>query len=223
MNNSRIIITNECVNKAISNNTESIDILCKKLFSLCRKTGSFYLRQYPNELDDFVQDCVFHILKRLHLFQGNSTFVTWATRVTINYALVYLRKLRSNKAGLSRTVSLDTYYDLSINSRYNNKSINSAIEPGSLCKSLAYIDAKLDGSSVIRHFLMRSSNKARLYIQHYYLEEMSFQEIAEQYCITVGAVKSSIYKALKNYRLKQIRYDQQKKTIQRNHTNMRGC
>ena len=68
------------------------------LFESCRK--SLYCRALrilarPQDAEDAVQEAMLAAFRRLHEFQGRADFVTWATRIVINAALMHIRKSRT--------------------------------------------------------------------------------------------------------------------------------
>jgi len=71
------------------------------LFESCRgKLFARALRILPRRQDaeDAVQDAMLTAFTHLHKFQGRADFLTWATRIVINAALMQIRKTRSKPA-----------------------------------------------------------------------------------------------------------------------------
>jgi RNA polymerase sigma-70 factor (ECF subfamily) len=68
------------------------------LFESCRgRLFARALRILPRRQDaeDAVQDAMLTAFTHLHTFQGRADFLTWATRIVINAALMQIRKARS--------------------------------------------------------------------------------------------------------------------------------
>jgi RNA polymerase sigma-70 factor (ECF subfamily) len=68
------------------------------LFESCRK--SLYCRALrilarPQDAEDAVQEAMLAAFRRLHQFQRRAEFLTWATRIVINAALMHIRKTRT--------------------------------------------------------------------------------------------------------------------------------
>lgn len=68
------------------------------LFESCRK--SLYCRALrilarPQDAEDAVQEAMLAAFTHLQRFQGRADFLTWATRIVINVALMHIRKTRT--------------------------------------------------------------------------------------------------------------------------------
>ena len=75
------------------------------LFESCRRTlydRALRILTRPQDAEDAVQEAMLAAFTHLDRFQGRSDFLTWATRIVMNAALMHVRKTRTK-----RTVPLD--------------------------------------------------------------------------------------------------------------------
>lgn len=67
----------------------------RKLFALCfRFTGNMA------DAEEQLQEVFMRVLDKIHLFKGDSTFSTWAHRLTVNHLINFCRKRERNLTAL---------------------------------------------------------------------------------------------------------------------------
>src|SRR5579863_1624587 len=74
----------------------------RRVYSLC-------LRMVKNdsEAEDLTQEAFLLLFRKIHTFRGESKFSTWLHRLTINLALMRLRKKRYQEVSLEETLESD--------------------------------------------------------------------------------------------------------------------
>ena len=76
-----------------------------------RRVYSTCLRMTQNvaESEDLTQDIFIHLFRTIGTFRGESAFTTWLHRVTINFALMHLRKRQRRPERLTEHEDLPVY------------------------------------------------------------------------------------------------------------------
>ncbi len=72
-------------------------------------------------IEDFVQEAILKIIDKLDTFRGESQFITWATRISINLALSQLRKKQWQDYSLD---NIDTSVNFTSFLNLNQKELN---------------------------------------------------------------------------------------------------
>jgi RNA polymerase sigma-70 factor (ECF subfamily) len=131
--------------------------------------------------DDLFQDAFINIFTSLWKFKGRSKLATWIYSVTANTCLNHLRK--SMRA---RQYSLDEWL---------------ASEPERLSEFANHTDPVEPGTAeILENALQRLPPRFRMPIALYYIENMSYKEIAECLRIPIGTVKTNLYRGLRQMR-----------------------
>lgn len=77
--------------------------LTRYLF-VCRSDLSRYAERELKQLtEDFSQETLLKVLQKMHTFQGRSSFLTWASRISINLASGTLRRMQWKEMPLDST------------------------------------------------------------------------------------------------------------------------
>lgn len=147
-----------------------------KIFRLAQN-----ITQNREDAEDVMQDAFLKSFEHLGEFQGNSRFYTWLVRITVNEALMKLRKRRPNQVSLDQPVETDDdlmpreVEDWGPNpeQRYAQVELN---------EILTQVIDKLDPTYRVI-FLLRD------------VEELSTEETAELLGLSVSAVKSRLLRA----------------------------
>jgi RNA polymerase sigma-70 factor (ECF subfamily) len=155
----------------------------RRIYRLARN-----ITQNHEDAEDVTQEAFLNSFKHLAEFEGNSRFYTWLVRITVNQALMKLRKRRPNQVSFDSAVENDE--DLlprevedwgpSPEEQYNQKQL-AAI----LSEAIALLEAPF-----------------RLVFQLRDVEDLSTLETAQALGISVPSVKSRLLRA----RLKLRKY-----------------
>jgi RNA polymerase sigma factor (sigma-70 family) len=134
------------------------------------------------DAEDALQDSFLRAHVHLHDFDGRSSIGTWLTRITINSALVILRK----RAGTAQ-VSIDNAGAPCTEAL--------ALIPSDQAPSPESHYAELEEQAIVRSAIgtLRPSIRRALELQT--LEERSVKEIAERMGVSVSAAKSRMFHA----------------------------
>jgi RNA polymerase sigma-70 factor (ECF subfamily) len=128
--------------------------------------------------DDLFQDAFINIFTSLGKFEGRSKLATWIYSITTNICLNHLRKRMRVKH-----YSLEEW----LASEPGNPSLhvkgNAHVEPGT--------------AAILERALQSLPPRYRMPISLYYIENMSYREIAECLQIPVGTVKTNLYRGLR--------------------------
>jgi RNA polymerase sigma-70 factor (ECF subfamily) len=144
------------------------------VFSLCLR-----ILKSDSEAEDLTQEAFLLLFRKIHTFRGEAKFSTWLHRLTINLALMRLRKKRHPEVSLDATLE------------------RSEEDPRPLME-LGGPDLRLSG--VLDHINLRRAidqlpeGYKEMFILHD-VEGYEHQEIAEILGCSAGNSKSQLYKA----------------------------
>ena len=134
---------------------------------------ALHLTGRPSDADDITQDAFLQAFRRLSSFEGRSEFFTWLYRIAYN---VYL----NNRTRVRRFCELPEDY------------VAAAIAPEN-AMSAPRSDLRRDLSAAIETL----PERYRAVVVLYYLEEVSYPEIAEILRVPLGTVKTHLHRAKK--------------------------
>lgn len=155
------------------------------------------ITQNDEDAEDVLQEAFLKAYSNLDNFQGNSKFYTWLVRITVNEALMKLRKRKTD-----RSVSLDEQLDTG---------------EDTVIREIAVWDGTPEqrySQEEIREILDREiASLEPIYRSVFQLrdvDELSTEETAEALGISVPAVKSRLLRARLQLREKLTRFFQRK-------------
>ncbi len=157
--------------------TELVERYAAKIFRLAR-----HITKNDHDAEDVLQEAFLKAYSRLDQFQGNSRFYTWLVRITVNEALMNLRRTKTRK-----TVSLDQEIE-SQDGPFRRQAASEEESPeeryGRL-ETREYLAKAIDGLSEAYRsvFVLRD------------IEGLSTEETAEMLDLSVSAVKSRLLRA----------------------------
>jgi RNA polymerase sigma-70 factor, ECF subfamily len=154
-----------------------------------RKTFAVVLRytRVVEDAEDIVQQSFYKAFAHLWQFQGDSSFSTWLTRIAINEALMFLRRI-----GAARVVSLDDIRD----ARGSEASLeipDSNTDPETLCSRREEVRIL---SKAVRN--LRPVLRTTIALSE--LRELSASETARHMGLSVAAVKTRIFRGKRKLR-----------------------
>ncbi len=132
-----------------------------------------------SELEDIVQDVFIELQKALYRFRFEARFTTWLHRITVNVALMYLRKGR--RKGWLRWVGLE---HVDNNAMRSAPSGENRVEARDTCRQLYDILGDLPEKKYVVFAL-------------YELEGMTLEEIAATLDASTNTIKSRLFHARK--------------------------
>jgi len=151
------------------------ELVCKyqdRIFNLCR-----HMLADPDEAEDAAQDTFVKAFQGLKGFTLTSTFYTWLYRIAVNTCLDYQRKF-----------SLRSIFFPPGKDEHLNIVPSAGPSPEAVCSDRQSLHALKDA-------LNQLSKKLRTVIVLKELEGLSYEEIAEVLDVSVGTVKSRIFRA----------------------------
>lgn len=155
------------------------------------------ITQNDEDAEDVLQEAFLKAYSNLDNFQGNSKFYTWLVRITVNEALMKLRKRKTD-----RSVSLDEQLDTG---------------EDTVIREIAVWDGSPEqrySQEEIREILDREiASLEPIYRSVFQLrdvDELSTEETAEALGISIPAVKSRLLRARLQLREKLTRFFQRK-------------
>jgi RNA polymerase sigma factor (sigma-70 family) len=173
----------DLVKKAQSGDREALIELLRCVESAIYRTA-FYILGNEQDALDASQEALIRIYQKIHLFQEKSKFSTWVQRIVSN---ICLDKIRAKK----ETVSIDEH-EMILPDRNN-------VEEEILRSSL---------SDDVHAAIAKLPDVYRTVVVLRYLQELSYQEIAESLEMPLNTVKSYLFRA--RQQLQDLLYDYQK-------------
>ena len=161
----------------------------RKIYRLAKN-----ITQNREDAEDVTQDAFLKSYEHLNDFQGDSRFYTWLVRITVNEALMKLRKRRPNQVSLDEPVESDD--DL----------MPREIEHWGPSPEQLYAQTELQ--EILNEVIEKLEPAFRVVFLLRDLEELSTEETAALLGLSVPAVKSRLLRARLKLRQKLNRYFQ---------------
>ena len=160
-----------------------------------RKTFAVVLRytRVVEDAEDIVQQNFYKAFAHLCQFQGQSSFFTWLTRIAINEALMFLRRIR-----LTREVSIDSIGDAAGSPAILEK-LDSNPNPENRCSQREEVRIL---SKAVRN--LRPGLRTTIVLRE--LRELSTSETACCMGLSVAAVKARIFHGKRKLRQELATY-----------------
>ena len=159
-----------------------------------RKTLAVVLRytRVVEDAEDIVQKSFYKAFVHLCQFQGESSFSTWLTRIAINEALMFLRRM-----GALREVSIDDIPDAG--SADSLEIPDSNADPETRCSQREEV-------RILSKAIRNLSPGLRTIIALHELRELSTSETARRLGLSVAAVKARNFRGKRKLRLELASY-----------------
>jgi RNA polymerase sigma-70 factor (ECF subfamily) len=154
-----------------------------------RKTLAVVLRytRVVEDAEDIVQESFYKAFVHLCQFQGESSFSTWLTRIAINEALMFLRRIRPTPQ-----VSIDDIRDAQ-GSAASLRMPDSNADPENRCSQREEV-------RILSKAVRNLSPGLRTTITLSELRELSTSETARRMGLSVAAVKARIFRGKRELR-----------------------
>lgn len=155
------------------------------LFESCRR--ALYCRALrilprPQDAEDAVQEAMLAAFTHLHRFQGRADFLTWATRIVINAALMQIRKTRTKP-----TVSWDQ-----VDREFEGASFSEYLkDPQPTPEERLH---ELEHQEILKDALHNLPVESRRAIQLCKFADYSLKEAASELGLSVSTVKSRLHR-----------------------------
>jgi RNA polymerase sigma-70 factor, ECF subfamily len=175
----------QLVELAVKENPDAFGEIVKrwerKIFALC-----FGMLSREDEAKDAAQETFIAAYRNLANFRGEAKVSSWLHRIAVNQCLTKQRRTKTRS---------ETYLD-----DENNSEEKFFVAP--LNKSPARIIEQNERLSHVRQAVNALPSDLRQVIVMKEFEEMTFQEISETLELPLSTVKSRVYTALKQLRMK---------------------
>lgn len=170
---------------AVSGKSEAFDEIVKrwerKIFALC-----FGMLSREDEARDAVQETFVSAYRNLKNFRGEAKVSSWLHRIAINQCLTKKRREKSRA---------ETFLE-------EEKSVEERYFVAPSDKSPVQQIEKIERNRYVKQAVLSLPPDLRQVIVMKEFEEMTFQEIADTLGLPLSTVKSRLYTALKQLRLK---------------------
>jgi RNA polymerase sigma-70 factor, ECF subfamily len=152
----------------------------------------YRITQNWEDAEDALQDAHMKAFLNIAKFEGRSSFSSWLTRISINSALMTLRKKRSRNE-IPMEISVDGEQDT-----HHREVIDPALSP-------EHRYAQCETREQLGKAIPRLRPCFRSVVELYHYEDRSTAEIADALCISVPAVKSRLLRAKTALRRSMVR------------------
>lgn len=154
----------------------------KQIYSL-----TFRLTNDFNEAQDLAQEVFLHLYQVLDKFDGRYKFFSWMYKVATNYCYTALKRNSSNEVSLEKVIDF------------------TPLRPATGNEPEEHWEAR-ETQRLVREAIKQLPEKYRIPIVLRYLEEFSYQQIAEAMGVPVTTVETRLYrgKALLQKKLKLV-------------------
>lgn len=132
------------------------------------------------QVEDLVQEAFMKAFNNLNSYNTNYAFSTWLYRITTNHTIDYLRKKKLNTT--------------SINDPVKTRDGEMEIQISDDAETDRNIIRK-ERKQIIHNAINDLPKKYRRVIEMRHLQELSYQEIADQLDLPLGTVKAHIFRA----------------------------
>jgi RNA polymerase sigma-70 factor (ECF subfamily) len=164
-----------------------------KIYRLARR-----MTDTDEDAEDVLQDAFIKAFRKLSTFKGRSKFSTWLYRITVNIALMKLRRRRLSTVSLSEPVETE---DSTIQRDIENGSPD-PLEKLLGMESAEVLDKAING--------LRENYRAVFILRH--VEGLSTRETADILEIDVPAVKSRLHRARTQLKVQLLGHAKNQKT-----------
>lgn len=164
--------------------TSSFEALLTPLLPTAYR-AAIYMTRNQADAEDVVQEAVLLALKGFGGFQPGTNFKAWLMRILTN--VIYVRSRRARTAGV--TVSLEEAPPLYLYAK------TAAAESQAADANPAAVFMSSVETEQILQALQALPNEYRLVATMYFVEELSYQEIANVLECPVGTVRSRLHRA----------------------------
>jgi RNA polymerase sigma-70 factor (ECF subfamily) len=149
---------------------------------------AYRLLQDAHEAQDLAQEAFFRAWKALETFRAESKFTTWLYRIVTN--LCYNRL-----PGLQRQIAQGDVEAMAALALAESNSPASSVEAAD---QIAWLHQQVEALPA----------KYRLVITLFYLQEMSYQEIAETLDVPLGTVKTHLFRAREQLKQQLLKHQE---------------
>ena len=156
----------------------------QKLTEKYRRPLQYHVNKMVKEseqVEDLVQEAFIKAFKNLDSYNSSYAFSTWLYRITTNHTIDYLRKKKL------KTTSIDK----PIKTREGEMSFELPDEHAETDRKIIRKQRK----KIITHAIENLPEKYRQVIEMRHIEELSYQEIADELDLPLGTVKAHIFRA----------------------------
>ncbi len=172
----------ELVTQARAGDVEAFTTLLRQYDRYVYRVA-FHITENREDAEDVMQEAFYKAFAHMDQFQGNSLFYTWLVRITVNEALMKVRRRGSEKV-----LSLDEPMDLG-----ENTWVPREIEDWNDNPEQRYAKAELE--NIISEAISRLPQPYRVVYLLRDVESLSTEEAAELLGLSVAAVKTRVRRA----------------------------
>jgi len=128
------------------------------------------------EAEELVQDSFVKAYDNLHTFRGDSRFSTWFYRILYNVCMTHVMRRKDREVSIDEDIS------------------GSGLTPGRDERDILLDLEEREMQSILRDEIARLPVRFRTPVTLFYVQEMSYEEIAEVTGQPVGTVKTNLFR-----------------------------
>ena len=185
----------QAVNDVLAGSKNRFSVLYKRYYEIINYKFSCSLKFNKDLADDLTADLFVKVYQSLHCYKPEYTFNSWITRVAKNFLIDYTRKQRLD------TVSLDAGVSSEKMKNDSEDSVAMDIKDISVLNPEENIIAA-QKTALIQNAIGGIKKEGQEAINKFFFEDKTYKEIAEELNMTIGSVKSIIFRS--KARLKDV-------------------
>lgn len=181
----------DAVNAVLAGKKEKFAIIYKRYYAIILQKYSSRLKFNNDLAEDLTAEVFVRVFENMHKYQPHYTFNSWITRVSNNFLIDYIRKQKRKKN--LETVSMNTGF---ASDKMKNDDIDFVFDVRD--EDYAAPDDNLilgQRTEYMEKALSQLDEQYRVVVNKRFYEEKSYDEIAHEIGMTLGAVKSIIFRA----------------------------
>lgn len=132
----------------------------------------------PQEAQDATQECFLRVWRALPQFRGECRFSTWLYRVAVNVCFNHRPRILRDLAAISVDASIESGQDFPVDEDNPSWAVESS-----------------EQRAFLHQAVERLPGQYRLLISLRYIQELSYEEIAEVLSMPLGTVKTGLHRA----------------------------
>jgi len=175
------------VNEILSGKKEKFSVLYKRYYAIINYKYTSSLKFDKDLADDLTAELFVRVFEKLHQYKPTFTFNSWISRIASNFLIDYTRKKRLETISLSAGVSSEKMRNEG--DEYSSFDVK---DDGTLNPEEILITEQK--KSLINKAVNKLGENCRIIMNKRFVEEKSYNEIAEELNIPLGTIKATIHR-----------------------------
>lgn len=177
----------DAVNAVLAGKKEKFAIIYKRYYAIILQKYSSRLKFNNDLAEDLTAEVFVRVFENMHKYQPHYTFNSWITRVSNNFLIDYVRKQKLETVSMNTGFASDKMKNDDIDFVFDVRDEDSAAPDDHLIIG--------QRNEYMEKALSKLDEPYRAVVNKRFYEEKSYDEIAHEMGMTLGTVKSIIFRA----------------------------